>query len=90
MRHGDGKPYTMGAYRTIEGVKNKLNDIISLEIERKRPFFVDNDFFENKYSFGGSKLFYLCVLEREVKDWHVYSDVSDSNKANNLTFLCNF
>ena len=83
-RQGNAKPYTIGTYKTIASAKLKLYDIISLEIERKRPFFVDNDFFENKYALG-SELFYISILERDVKEWRKFSEI-DSAK-NNLLFL---
>lgn len=83
-RQGNAKPYTIGTYKTISSAKLKLYDIISLEIERKRPFFVDNDFFENKYALG-SELFYISILERDVKEWRRFSEL-DSAK-NNLLFL---
>ena len=83
-RQGNAKPYTIGTYKTIASAKLKLYDIISLEIERKRPFFVDNDFFENKYTLG-SELFYISILERDVKEWRKFSEI-DSAK-NNLLFL---
>lgn len=83
-RQGNAKPYTIGTYKTIASAKLKLYDIISLEIERKRPFFVDNDFFENKYALG-SELFYISILERDVKEWRRFSEL-DSAK-NNLLFL---
>ena len=83
-RHGNAKPYTIGTYKTIASAKLKLYDIISLEIERKRPFFVDNDFFENKYTLG-SELFYISILERDVKEWKRFSEL-DSTK-NNLLYL---
>ena len=69
---------------SLASAKLKLYDIISLEIERKRPFFVDNDFFENKYALG-SELFYISILERDVKEWRKFSEI-DSAK-NNLLFL---
>ena len=83
-RQGNAKPYTIGTYKTITSAKLKLYDIISLEIERKRPFFVDNDFFENKYALG-SELFYISILERDVKEWKRFSEL-DSTK-NNLLYL---
>ena len=83
-RQGNAKPYTIGTYKTIASAKLKLYDIISLEIERKRPFFVDNDFFENKYALG-SELFYISILERDVKEWKRFNEL-DSTK-NNLLYL---
>lgn len=83
-RQGNAKPYTIGTYKTIASAKLKLYDIISLEIERKRPFFVDNDFFENKYALG-SELFYISILERDVKEWRKFSEIGSAK--NNLLFL---
>ena len=83
-RQGNAKPYTIGTYKTIASAKLKLYDIISLEIERKRPFFVDNDFFENKYALG-SELFYISILERDVKEWRKFSEIDLAK--NNLLFL---
>ena len=87
-RQGNAKPYTIGTYKTITSAKLKLYDIISLEIERKRPFFVDNDFFENKYALG-SDLFYISILERDVKEWKQFSELKTSEN-NKLLYLCNF
>ena len=83
-RQGNAKPYTIGTYKTIASAKLKLYDIISLEIERKRPFFVDNDFFENKYTLG-SELFYISILERDVKEWKRFSELDPTK--NNLLYL---
>jgi len=88
MRHGNSKPYTIGSYKSITSAKLKLYDIIGLEIERKRPFFVDNDFFENKYALG-SNLFYISILEREVKEWKQFSELETGEK-NKLLYLYNF
>lgn len=90
LRHGNAKPYTIGPYKTITSAKLKLYDIISLEIERKRPFFVDNDFFENKYILG-SNLFYMAILERDVTSWQKFFEFEDAKKDNeNLLYLYNF
>ena len=62
-RHSTAKPYTMNTYKDIISAKADLYDIVSLEEERGRPYFVDNDFFNNKYAFCND-LYYLCILER--------------------------
>ena len=86
-RHGTAKPFTIGSYKSITSAKLKLYDIIGLEIERKRPFFVDNDFFNNKYNLG-SNLFYLSILEREVQEWKKFEENAKVN--DNLFYLYNF
>ena len=84
FRNGSAKPYTLSTYKSLESAKIKLYDIIQTEIERKRPFYVDNDFFDNKYNLG-SNLFYICILEREVKEWQKFSETK-KNK-NKITYL---
>ena len=88
MRHGTAKPYTLGNYKNIMSAKMKLYDIIDLEIKRKRPFFVDNDFFENKYN-TSSNLLYISILERDVNEWKQFSEFETSDK-NKLLYLYNF
>ena len=89
LRQGNAKSYTLETYKTIESAKIKLYDIVNLEVERKRPFFVDNDFFENKYNLG-SNLFYMCILEREVEDWHKYSNEKEKKcNKNKIIYLYN-
>ena len=59
-RHGTGKPYTMGSYSSLESAKADLFNRISLEEERGRFYYVDNDFFENKYPLSQNGL-YICI-----------------------------
>ena len=47
--------------------------MIQLEEERQRPYFVDNDFYNNKYVMVG-KLRYSCIKERKVSEWERYSE----------------
>lgn len=88
LRHGNAKPYTLGTYKTIESAKVKLYDIVQLEIERKRPFYVDNDFFNNKYALG-SNLFYICILERDVTEWGRITEKNEIPDKINLLYLYN-
>ena len=89
-RHGSGKPYMLETYKSLENAKIKLYDVISLEIERKRPFFVDNDFYDNKYDLG-SNLFYLSILERQVDEWHKYKEIEEKSKdENKILYMCNY
>ena len=83
-------PYTFSSYKTIEAAKKDLYCKIQLEIERGRSFYVDNDFFDNKYALG-SNLFYMCIMERNVDEWKKYSQ-SESNEENNnkIKYIFNF
>ena len=65
QRHGNVKPFMMHTFTDVLSAKLKLNDITATEEERGRPYFVDNDFFNNKFSHC-SNLYYLCIMEREV------------------------
>lgn len=87
IRNGNGKPYTIETSLSIEKVKTTLYSITQLEEERQRPYFVDNDFFDNKYSLS-FKQKYLCIKERDVTDWVNYSEekTNSNNKSNILYF----
>ena len=50
QRHGSGNAYIIHTFKDIVATKIKLYDIINLEENRGRPYYVDNDFFNNKYS----------------------------------------
>ncbi len=47
IRQYSGTPYMIHFFNDIEIAKLKLYDMISLEEERERPYYVDNDFFKN-------------------------------------------
>lgn len=51
--------------------------MIALEQERGRPYFVNNDFYENEYT-QNVKGKYFCIRERMVSTWEKYYE----NKAN--------
>ena len=38
---------------------------LALEQERQRPYFVDNEFYNNIYNIS-TKLKYFCIVEREI------------------------
>lgn len=77
-------------YNTIDAAKLKLYDMISLEEERGRPYYVDNDFFENKYihNFSGT---YYCIKERDVTEFVKYSETdTKEKKQNNIIYFSNY
>lgn len=77
LRRGQAKPYTLGTFKTLEGAKMKLNDMVDLEIKRNRAFFVDNDYYNNIYEFD-TNIFYLCILERECSSYKKVAENSSS------------
>ena len=50
IRNGQGTPYILDIYNNLDSAKLKLYDMIQLEETRERPYYVDNDFFDNKYN----------------------------------------
>ena len=56
--------------------------MIQIEEDRGRPYFVDNDFFNNKYPCNVN-LKYYCIKEREVSDFSVYSEEETISKEKN-------
>ena len=90
IRHGNGKPFMIHIYNNLDSAKFKLYDILRLEEERQRPYFVDNDFYNNKYS-NVSKLSYYCIKVREVSEWVSYSEEKElENKKDNIIYFQNF
>ena len=85
-----GKPFILDTFDNIEVAKLKLYDMIQLEEERKRVYFVDNDFFENKYNVA-INLQYFCLKVRDVTEFKPYSEEEEKNNKNdNNIIFCNF
>ncbi|MFR3182701.1 MAG: hypothetical protein ACLTPN_03710 [Clostridia bacterium] len=78
-----GKPFILDTFKNIESAKLKLYDMISLEEERKRIYYVDNDFFDNKYQIGLQGAKYFCIQERETTKWKKYN-VEETSKNKNI------
>ena len=77
-------------YNNIDNAKIKLYDMVNLEEIRNRPYFVDNDFFDNKYN-NAVKLKYFCIKEREVSEWCNYSQEKNLIKSKNkIIYFNNF
>lgn len=87
IRQGSGKPYYTLPYKSLSEAQNHLNSIIELEEERQRPYYIDNDFHENKYS-NISNLKYVCLKVREVSEWSTYSqEKAIENGINKILYL---
>ncbi len=88
IRHSEGKPYMLQIFNDIDLAKIMLHDMVSLEQERNRPYFVDNDFYDNIYNIS-TKLKYFCIKQREVTEWEKYSEEKEI-KQNNIIYFNNF
>lgn len=77
-------------YNNILSAKQKLYEMIQLEEERGRPYFVDNDFFDNKYPFN-MNLKYYCIKERDITEFSTYSEEEHKTKEKNkIVYFQNF
>lgn len=86
-----GRPYNLHTYNNLTEAKLKLYDIISLEKDRNRPYYVHNDFFKNEYP-ASIKCKIFCIKERQVSSWEIYSKENEEifNSENNIIFLNEF
>lgn len=60
----------------------QIKYMVDLERERRRPYFVDLDFFNNDYSQ------YICgkyfqIVERDVTDWNKIKSTLEKNRKIN-------
>ena len=88
FKHGNCKGYTLTSYKSLNSAKSDLYNIVNYEMKFKRAFYVDNDFFDNSFELN-NKVFYICILERDVGDWKKSSS-QETISDKNLTFLNNF
>lgn len=89
IRQGSGMPYVLKTYPDIVSAKKAILNLVSFEEERNRMYFVDNDFFYNKYCYAGNGLKYMCIQEREVTEWKKYIETNSFGK-NNIIYLKNY
>lgn len=86
--YNGGKPFRIHTFDNLTNAKIQLYEMIQLEEERKRIYYVDNDFFDNKYQIGlqGSK--YFCIQERKISKWKKYGienkNTNEKNKNGNV------
>lgn len=81
----NGRPYNICVFKTFQEAMSSLNNMIDLERERNRPYYVLNDFYDNEYpcSLGGKV---YCVKERTVSDWENYSSEHKFNNYYNNVY----
>ena len=89
IRCGSGSPYFTNTFDSFDKALDRLHSIISLEEERNRPYYVDNDFFNNIYH-QSEKFKYLCIKEREVEEWQKFSKNNFSNHNKKIIYLDNY
>lgn len=90
IKQGTGNSYILGTYPDISSAKRAIINLANYEEEKNKMYFVDNDFFDNKYSYIGNGLKYMCIKEREVTDWIKYNECNDDKKFSNIFYLKNY
>ena len=90
IRCNGGTPYMIHFYDNILSAKQKLYDMIQLDEDRGRAYFVDNDFFFNKYTCN-LNLKYYCIKERDVSEFTNYSEQkNDTNEKDKIIYFQNY
>ncbi|MBP3597265.1 MAG: hypothetical protein J6J60_07720 [Clostridia bacterium] len=64
-----GCPFRLLTFKSLQDAKNHLYSMIKTEELRQRAYYVDNDFFENKYPLGLKRMKYYCIQKRSVSNW---------------------
>lgn len=90
VRQGNASPYIVSSYKNLDGAKMALYNMIALEEKYQRPYYVDNDFFNNKYV-QAVKLRYFCIREREVTEWVKCCEGKKKKSGkNNILYFLNY
>lgn len=91
----NGCPWHTVTYKTFEEA-HKILLFLTEELEYKRkPFYVDNEFYENKYMLGLPNQRYFQIQFRDVSDWvsvdqennFVKNNVRKKNNQNNILYF---
>lgn len=81
--HGKGSPYILDGYKSIYDARRALDNILLLYNTRRKTFFVNNDFYDNKFP-NSINSDYYCIKQRYVSDWQIYSkDIKLKSDLNN-------
>ena len=82
-----GAPFYLKSYNNIFQAKQDLYEMIELEKERNRIYYVDNDFYENEYPCSiRCKIF--SIRERKVSKWCKYSEKENHiRKEKNIFYI---
>lgn len=76
-RVGQACPYNLHIRDNFYSVYQDLLLAISFDEERGKEYFVDNDFYYNKFIFNSNSIYY-CIKVREVTKWDSYSKTNEN------------
>lgn len=88
IQNGSAMPYIHSIYKSLSEAKNSLFIIIDYEKERRKTFYVDNDFYENDMPLLIDTK-YFCIKERDVSEWKKYTE-EEILKNNNVRYFSNY
>lgn len=80
-----GKPFYLQTFSSLQEAKLKLYDMVNLEIERNRPYYVDNDFFNNVYPYNLHHCKYFCIKQRNITEWENLFEIK--KRKNNIIYF---
>lgn len=87
-RYNEGTPFILRTFKSFEAARIKLSEMIDLEEERNRPYFVENNFFQNKYV-GNIPGKHFAIKEREVSGWSLY-DINKNITNNKIIYFSEY
>lgn len=84
MQAGNATPYTdYQYYKTFEQCYFYLLRHIDCKCRSgTKPYYVENDFYDNKYEPYLSDIFKFRIEERDVDDWVIYEKIKNTKKIN--------
>ena len=84
---GSATPYRVESYPTFEKAKESLLIMISDFDYRRKIYYIDNDFFDNKYPPYLSNSIYYQIQVREVTEWKQFKFYENTFEKNNCKIL---
>ena len=82
--HGTGMPYMVNSYNNISDCIIALENMLSLYDNKRKFYYVDNDFFNNKYPYTLNGDYY-CIKQRNISKWLKYE--MNTIRKNNILYF---
>ena len=86
IRYGSACPYRTSSYTSFENAKQALLNMISDFDYRGKIYYIDNDFYDNKFPLNLANIIYYQIQERVVEEWEKY----DQNYSYDKNKIINF
>ena len=84
----NGKPYFVKPYDNFFEARQSLGFMIEGCKKNRKPYYVDNDFFENEFPYMVDSGMYYSIYEREVTEWEKV--FTETKKKNNIINFNNY